>query len=1718
MKKLFTFLSRANNNSVGLKFNHRRVSSIYSMLTLVAIMLMVTQGVKARTFVYDFRSLAEKAYELSGYQNVCPYNINMGDSYTGVSGLTANYGASTTYGDVTVDFSKFAFRMDMNNNKGWLLRCENNIGGLQFTTAEARFVITNLRPDDEITLYCKASRGDRTATITFLSGNAQWSNGTQINDNTTLINHGGDTDEQQVTFKASENGDIVLTSSTAWYTVLTGVVINRPDRASYSYDPAKETYDLTQSGNSNASISNNEAGFTLGDNQSAYYIVNPGCVLNHRVAIVSTTGLSWNNGLQFNSSDNNWYNYVSISNLKADDRVRITYSSGDAYFASAEGNVFYASVFFDASNDGIQDETEDITVSGGSRVESAAWYTMLENGHLDLVLTNGVKITKIEIVSDHQAQMIDKDNDYGTSTSYFNTTGQLEAKHHIVPGGLHVYVGNDNDTQHAEVVSSDQGPVSFVYDEEHYKMARQIGNSVSVMNKLPSTGTFYKFVPEVSGKMWVKFKAVSVKYGSYNNGIPGNGVLNNGTPNETITNTSCPYYLMVEQNGSFTSVGDAHYYPNQNNGDNGYFGSPDGNPSNGENDGITVERGKTYYLYGWWQDNTDSYHLTNYSCGVAELIEVTFLPNQMVEPLAKWVESGTTEDESLATVKGYNTVKIKKKSANIASCEPYIENGTLKIRNITFVDENKGGGTILIKIGNPNIDADPVFAYTIAYNAGYNEKVLGQDGNGATVKRSEGHTWNFSDQPLKGLKWNNKNSEADEVVFGPYFNNFATADKDGEGVPTNGVNSNSLLYEEMNKTNPDGSKQSDWTFNYRVKKNGSFMDPRFLNNWDMEGDNADMMWDTEGIIINAGSSQSCIFDEFCLTNNRVIDHTNKTQADPDRYVGFLEGGEFIIPQLKKDDRVIVYMGSGGGSGAQAMQFHITNAKDALYKDIDPDDFYYIGGSQWNVPNGHNDPYYRGCYHFFAKADGDMTFTMAGGSMCKLYSIQIYRGERIETNSVQENNSGGYTLLAGKDQSGNVTSTETKSWTLHYRGKGEQVAEGDADGSGKFQQKNEVIASSGNIANTSLSVLTGGESNSRIGITYTNQGEIGMLRVRVKCMEYNQNYVTDYSDRNLTLALHETKLYPYTWDFTDMIKNDADKGYLSGQDIADENTNYDGTDVVAETKGRDLSIWDENGSSIIYGPTWGYTNQNMLFENSKGINGNQLYANDKVIPETQGLWFYMDNNDAIYSGCMQIASDGLHLVNTGGEMIKDEQDQPVYQRNEDDTEYLIDPDTGGYIKQWSLRGWWNYKMVVPSVPAGGAVYLRMSRDESVPDGEFTYDFKNKNNHAEGYVKNYFVQQKFQFDHMSTKATIGEEMTDICKFYQVKDVYPNATDGKDDYIVAIYNNGAQSNLTFTLNGWTLKKLSVSQDFKKVNDKGWASESRNRVIDPELTAYMTGYDLETCIVTGVNYDAKTVTLTRVHSSVSNSTGSGSNNNTTNNNGEYVMRALSDGVKGASIIHNKADGLVEILDIGTAENPKKGFHLFVPDMHDYTEGATNNQKSLTHEHSESNKNLFVAQVSAGTIPASSGDYTNYALSYKYYKLNPDGTKTGSQQVGDEAFYRIAYNTSTGGASSSGNQGYLPLLTSKMNPYYVENTGGNTGGNNGNTNPAKFTIVFEDAFGDVAPGITTTIDDALQQIDNGQLTIDNDAEWYNLNGQKLNGKPTSSGLYIVNGKKVLVK
>ena len=45
----------------------------------------------------------------------------------------------------------------------------------------------------------------------------------------------------------------------------------------------------------------------------------------------------------------------------------------------------------------------------------------------------------------------------------------------------------------------------------------------------------------------------------------------------------------------------------------------------------------------------------------------------------------------------------------------------------------------------------------------------------------------------------------------------------------------------------------------------------------------------------------------------------------------------------------------------------------------------------------------------------------------------------------------------------------------------------------------------------------------------------------------------------------------------------------------------------------------------------------------------------------------------------------------------------------------------------------------------------------------------------------------------------------------------------------------------------------------------------------------------------------------------------------------------------------------------------------------------------------------------------------------------------------------------------------------------------------------------------------AIESIDNGQRTMD-EGVWYTIDGRMLSGKPTTKGIYVNNGRKVIIK
>lgn len=747
-----------------------------------------------------------------------------------------------------------------------------------------------------------------------------------------------------------------------------------------------------------------------------------------------------------------------------------------------------------------------------------------------------------------------------------------------------------------------------------------------------------------------------------------------------------------------------------------------------------------------------------------------------------------------------------------------------------------------------------------------------------------------------------------------------------------------------------------------------------------------------------------------------------TTAVDGRYVGLSNGATLVIPKTTWTSKghatgkthIRIKMGRHGGSG---IRLTVTNAKDALGNaiTIDPAGTYEIGGSVWWGDKGDN--HQRGEYHFIV-ADQASDFTIkvegANGSnvaLLKLYTIEVYEYDAnkiITENSVLGNS---YQLLNNGGTVGD--NGASGSYYLHYRGKAESTKIGAS-----------TISTSGNINTNSLTNkgfnkldASLDESGNNVYAspthTYTSKiGDFGTFGMQIACYTHGVStggttyqYCTDYASRRQSVGYMQSKSYPYTWDFTDIMA---------------ENRHFAGGRMDGAVGGEGWLQKKENGALHLWAATDGTAKFGLRLALDAGHNvmfcgGSQLWYGQTIIPEAAGLAFTPVNYDNAYDYALSLSEDGLTFA----------------QEN---------------------RDWWGWRVTIPSVPAKGAVYVRA---------------KNIGSNDMRHVKFWITNEGVAVNNKTTGETDfwGSNYSSTANHNRVL-----VEGSSDEYIYAIYNDDASNakDITLFFNEVEVKKIAVSTDKKTVNKNGWASESRNRVIDPSLTAEMTGQDFRTYIVTGVDANVTHATMQLI----------GSRTITSN-----LLGSADGNTKNACLIQRVGGGELAIVN--------GGFHLFVPDMHYSDESKSEYDTS---------GNMLKAQLATETVPASetiTGEkYINFVFSYRYRDVDPStGAIIGSAVYeGPQGFYRVAGS----GANSSGNQAYLPLLQSIVNLQDWSSAS------------RCVTLTFdEDEGGDVTN--IEVIPDIVSQN-----TVEN--VYYSLSGQKLNGKPAKGGIYICNGKKVVIK
>lgn len=1253
-------------------------------------------------------------------------------------------------------------------------------------------------------------------------------------------------------------------------------------------------------------------------------------------------------------------------------------------------------------------------------------------------------------------------------------------------------------------------------NSEEYETDEQ-GNKIVIEDFstiYPLYGSYYYFFPEVNGVLKMRFFC------------------------EGSEETPAFWYKQQEVNG-VTTLKD--YSPSVTKiGLNNNYRTSGGNYYDYT---VNVEKGGVYYLCSLPTN-------INHEHPIIRLVSYEFVPTFHVAPLYMVVDNGTTEVKqgettvAAATIEGVtidqftglspeeggdaiqytsrkldNSAKITingekaqrvKFLGNVTGADVMLrkEGNDIKLEfeNITYktgTNINKGGA-IVVNLDCPAGKA--TYVLTVAYKAAdakwgkvdnKDARVAATDG-GEEVKR-----WDFYSTPLK---------------IGKY--------SEGSGTyPTEDWKNSSALYKEVHKA--DGLT-ADWVKTYMNLKDNS--EPIFKSVYDMVGDNADMLEETEGLIFITHSNQLGIYNE-----NPVSD----SEHFQDRYIGLMTGGQLIIPKLKEGDRVVIKMGRYGTTSYDTENqyslacLHFENAQDAIGQDLSSGNTlsdYVIGGSAKNNTGDQSQPH--GEYHFISKG-GDFIMTVDDASLVKIYSIEIYRHDNtiLTENRVLGNNR--EILYTDKDKGGRPISLQ-----LHYHGLGEKTALTTSNKTGKFSSVNLTSEGDGSIytpddyVHTFNPALTNTAESALFG-TFTT-------RIAVKTKDGGQNFVTDYADHMVAVGYRQTKTYPYTWDFTDL------KKYVTGT------LDKDGSEAVATGAPK---MWNNYGLQV-------------RSENTEGcifVSGSQLYAGTTMFPETAGIGIYHVNNDKKRNNVMTITGDGEtesgglqvndnnasgdkplfweylvpsvkakqavyahakkasgantsqakyalsinclnpekteeHFVPLGWECVQGNAEGDVHQPGKNYSSILGSRLLKGFNAYQGAGLYWRngtakysryltpgaYKLTFamiawhePDEPCYD-VTVSVGNSEIVKSSEFTAApnvGQGKNVDASKVVKRELefdvpteAIYDITFTDKSTTGVLREFVLLQCELTtpeQNFDYSLVSDDGKGD---AIYAMMVPNRVPYIEENITESDVKLCFQGYEVNKIAVSTEKEHKNLNVKGWATESrDHDIDaslTSYMTGK--DIKTYIVTAVDAE-------GRKATLTDVSDKRMPSADSDGNQNACILFNNTDkGPLDVFGVNS------GFHLFVPDMHD-----------TGKEIPTMDNNMLKAKLNPGVMSVGEGGTVNYVFTYQYVKIDPKTGEviSGERQNEDMAFYRLG---SQRPVTSIGNQAYLPVSAD---------------------NASRSILFYLDFAGD--DGDATAID-ALQSTES--MHTEQPLRYYNLNGQLLDSKPVRSGVYVVNGKKVFIK
>lgn len=962
-----------------------------------------------------------------------------------------------------------------------------------------------------------------------------------------------------------------------------------------------------------------------------------------------------------------------------------------------------------------------------------------------------------------------------------------------------------------------------------------------------------------------------------------------------------------------------------------------------------------------------------------------------------------------------------------------------------------------------------------------------------------------------------------------------------------------------------------WYLTYEVRNPGNIKDPIVVMQDKVLGDNAKYIDESNGLYITTNGTSNI---GLAVTGS-TIDYSSETTMKAATIADVTEvnlmavtNATVKIPQLKKDWFVKVYLdphtGNSHGSGSGS-EFTVNNLCDLTGKAIDPSHVIMSYGTQWTTSTTYDNKSprapYAGCLIFRVQEAGDVSFNFRNNGWNKIVKIEV-----SDTYSTE--------MVLGSIGSRTVDLLRwNHSWVHREKADG-------TDAGVNINYNGDPLVRAENAKPIDHSVYnyldpvfgTHRESNwtSKGGVTYTQVNYdaakgVGNLKV-ISDANYNGwTYNADtktWTDTNVKYVLNRNEswivvgklkeqVYPYTWDFetynmnkpleavrsTKLMEATVDTTYghwgnskqtnflakvkaSASYNFVDNTSSVDNTwnsagecktdfaPAVETVKLREKYETNVNSTGTMLEQTVsGLANglytvtlcANANYTDGRGFDSDLIdgsmdvayvFANDVQVPIKAKIGGSVAQNGE-YTMNVQVTDGTLHLglakripgTNWHTIQIK----SLIYNEVIDDAGQGTSP---FYTINDAGKKTYNIEINKPLFANGaqlthGFEPIRETEGLGISIDNAYFTASNRVDSRQEQVV--LDGTKLQVNNTNWHVLIPS--VDAGMYVFVKGAEPTATTNLEnsDVVFAATTDGdvhywkvtatGDVNLTFA-SGASVKKIGVTNQVKSINKYGYATESRMLAIDHNETKKFSA-DVDAYFVGEYSKETSKVNTTQVAV------------------GQHIPAYT-----GLLLMGTEAKN-------GTEGSSSYNVPLFVPAVNisrdadvesEYAIG--NKMKPNTTGRNNANANpAFDTPVVVNKIPTTETDddeveYMNYTLSNVYIKVNPTTNEIVNDKEQGKTLQTIAFYKYVGdqqGKTPQANLAYLHLEKEGLSAVSL----------------AKSVVLLGyDWFEDEEE--TTRI----EQVNHD----DADEAYYTVSGVRLKSKPTTSGLYIKNGKKIYVK